>query len=260
MKNDPRVERDEFLGRGEERIDVYLGDAALLGDEQGEAHEQLLKSGRIDGTAAANALEGLGDPGPLDHAPGERRVERWQAERSVLDDLDQLATSAEEQHGAELGVRRRAQDELVAGVVDHGLDGHAAEMLGATLLGDRIADRGERVTHPGRIGQVEIHAANVGLVRDRTAEQLQDHRVTDALGCSDGIFGRARYDRLRDRNTVRREDALGLVLGQDRPAVGTDLVDDRQRRFAVAVTVLVDSQRGRLVEGAGCSLTSATGS
>ena len=34
VKHDPRVERDEVLGRGEERVDVDLGDAALLGDEQ----------------------------------------------------------------------------------------------------------------------------------------------------------------------------------------------------------------------------------
>ena len=73
----------------------------------------------------------------LDQAPGERRVERRQGQRAVLEDLDQLAAHAEQQDRAELRVEAAADDQLVAGPVDHRLDRDALEVLGAGLLGDR---------------------------------------------------------------------------------------------------------------------------
>ena len=67
--------------------------------------------------------------GLLHHAAGERGIERRQAEGAVLENFDELAAGAEEQHGAELRVGAAADDELVAVELDHGLDGDAQEVF-----------------------------------------------------------------------------------------------------------------------------------
>ena len=76
------------------------------------------------------------DLGPLHHAACQRRGQRRQAQRAVLEDLHERAAEAEQQHRAELRIDAAAEDELVAVAVDHGLDGDALEVGGAVLLGD----------------------------------------------------------------------------------------------------------------------------
>ena len=91
------------------------------------------------GLATADPAERAGDLRPLDHPPGERRVERRQGERPVPEELHELAAHPEQEHRAELRVDRRADDQLVAGVVDHRLDGHALEVLGAAGRHHRVS-------------------------------------------------------------------------------------------------------------------------
>ena len=88
--------------------------AALLDDELAEADHQLLQRGQVDRRPAADALQGLEDPGPLHHPPGQGGVQRRQGQRAVLEDFHQLSAGAEQQDGAELRVEAAADDELIA--------------------------------------------------------------------------------------------------------------------------------------------------
>ena len=98
------------------------------------------------------------------------------AKRAVLEDLDQLAAGAEQQHRAELRIEAAAEDQLVAVELDHGLHRDALEVLGASLFRDRLLDGLERRLHRCRIAQVQLHAADIGLVRDGVRVQLQHDR------------------------------------------------------------------------------------
>ena len=57
VQHDPRVERDEPLRRGEQRVDVDLADPALLDDELAEPDEQLLEGVEVDRRRPADALQ-----------------------------------------------------------------------------------------------------------------------------------------------------------------------------------------------------------
>ena len=104
VQHDAGVEGDQAVRRSEQRVDVDLLDPALLDDELAEADQQLLERGEVHRLAAADAFEGLVDLGLLHHAAGQRGVERRQGEGAVLEDLDELAAGAEQEHRAELRV------------------------------------------------------------------------------------------------------------------------------------------------------------
>ena len=107
VQDDPGVERDQPLGRGEQRVDVDLRDPALLDDEQAEPHQQLLQGVEVDRARGRGRRRSASEiVGPLDHPPRERRVQRRQAQRPVPEHLDELAAHAEQEHRAEL--RRRS--------------------------------------------------------------------------------------------------------------------------------------------------------
>ena len=73
----------------------------------------LRRAGDIDRLAPADALEGFEDLGLLHQPPGERGVQRRQAQGAILEHFDELAAEAEEQHRAELRIEAAADDELV---------------------------------------------------------------------------------------------------------------------------------------------------
>ena len=125
VQDDAGVERQQPLGRGQQRVDVDFLDPALLDHELAEADQQLLERGQVDRLAAAHALERLVDLGLLHHAARQGGVERRQGQRAVLEDLDQLSAQAEQQHRPELRVEAGADDDLVAFQLDHRLHGDA---------------------------------------------------------------------------------------------------------------------------------------
>ena len=69
---------------------------------------------RSTGCRPRTPLQRGEDPGLLHHPPRQGGVERRQGQRAVLEDLDELAAGAEEQHRAELRVEAAADDQLVA--------------------------------------------------------------------------------------------------------------------------------------------------
>ncbi len=54
-EDDPGIEGDDPLWRGEQRVDVDLGDARLLGHELAEPDQQRGEHVEVDRLAAANA-------------------------------------------------------------------------------------------------------------------------------------------------------------------------------------------------------------
>ena len=123
----------------------------------------------------------------LHHPPRQRRVQGRQAQRTV-EQFGQWSALAEQEHRAELRIGAATDDELVAVELDHRLDGHAQEVLGADALAHGLLDRAIGVAHRLGIGQVELHPADVGLVRDRLGVDLQDHGVAEFRREGHGLF------------------------------------------------------------------------
>ena len=136
----PGVERQEPFGRREQGIDVNLLDPALLDDQIAKTDEQLLERRQVHRPPAANPSKRRENLGLLHHPAGQGAIERRQAEGAILDDLDQLATRAEEKNRAELGVEAAADDQLITVERDHRLNTDPLEMLGTGAAADRRLD------------------------------------------------------------------------------------------------------------------------
>ena len=65
------------------------------------------------------------------------------------------------------------------------------------------------------VAQVQLHAADIGLVRDGFGVQLEHHGIADLVGGLHGRFGVGGDDGLRRRDAVGRQHLLGFELGQD---------------------------------------------
>ena len=100
------------------------------------------------------------------------------------------------------------------------------EVFGAGFLRDRPLDAVECSLHRCGIGEIQLHAAHVGLVCDGERVQLQHNRETDLfrglqcllLGGCDPCFDRV--------NIVGLKQQLGLVFGQEGAANLPYVADD----------------------------------
>src|ERR1019366_4369373 len=154
VQHDARIERKNSFRRDEQRIDVNLRDPRLLDDELAEAHEQLFERGDVRGLASAHAFERGENFGAFHHAARQRRVQRRQTKRAVLENLDELAARAEEQHRAELRINAAANNQFITFELDHRLHGHAKEMFLANFFGDGRFDGFPRLTDGGGRAQI----------------------------------------------------------------------------------------------------------
>ena len=110
----------------------------LFGHELAEADHEPLQRGEVHRLAAAHALQRMINLRGFHHAAGERGVERRQGQCLVLENLDELAAHAEQEHRSKLRINAAAQDDFVAfAQLDHLLDRDALEMLRAGFLGAR---------------------------------------------------------------------------------------------------------------------------
>ena len=189
------------------------------------------------------------------HAARERRVERRQAQRAVLQDLDQLTAGAKEQHRAELRVggccprsARSHRSSTIGWTVTPG----SARRRRFSLTDARIAP--ERIADTGRIAQVE-HARRPTSVLCVIVlrVELEHDRIAD-LGPPLHGFVLGRGDQgLDGRDAVGGEDAAWIRprSGCVRPP-GARASDDRLRCRSIdgVGRLVVDGQRWRLVEGA----------
>ena len=249
VENDARVERHEVAAADVERVDVDLLDPALLDDEVAEAHEQLVEAREIDRGAATHAVERGEDARLLHHPARKRGVERRQSERAVFEDFDEFSARAEEQHRAELRIGGAAQNEFVAVSRDHRLDRHAQEIVRRIPLPDASFDLAERASHGGCAMHVQLHAADIALVRDRLGENFEHDRSADLRREFDGRFFAPRNLRLDGGNAVGGEQFLGFDLREQRSSGMARGVNNlRGPRAMLRVLSGVRRERGRLVK------------
>ena len=140
--------------------------------------------------------------------------------------------------------------ELVAIELDHRLDGHAQEVLGADAPGYGSLDRAIGAAHRLGIGQVESNPADVGLVRDRLGIQLQDRGVAEFRREGHGLLFRGGDPGRHDGDAVQREQRLRFGLAQEGPTRGQDGGDQVLGPGAIGAAVLAAGQLRRLVQAA----------
>ena len=211
VQHHPRVESNELLRRREQRIDIDFLDPALLRNELAEAHEQLLQRRDIARGPAAHAFERREYLGAFHHPPRQRRVQRRQAERPILEHFHQLPARPEKQDRAELRIETASENQFVAVELDHRLHGHAEKIFRAHAA----LDRRKRFLHRRRIGEIEFHTADIGFVRYGFRMQLEHDRVANRVRRFRRQLFRLRDARLDCRNPVRREQRLRLEFRQD---------------------------------------------
>ena len=132
--------------------------------------------------------------------------------------FDQLSAGAEKKYWPKLRVHAAAQNQLVTFHSHHGLNGDAAEVLRAGFLRDRRLDLLEGIADGGFIFQIELDAADVGLVGDGFGRSLSTTGKPIASACFDGFVFAARDARLDGGNAVGCEQLLGFEFGQQRAA------------------------------------------
>src|SRR5436189_2450368 len=214
---DPRIDGNTTLVERDDRIQVELGD---LGDGRGELSEaqQELGHGRGAGRVRASKareeaarLAGRDEVGRVD--VGERR----QAVRRLRDELRERPSDPE-------------ADERAEGRI---LD-HAGEHLDAAgdvrLYEDRQPDPLDRLADGGRVSQVELDTAGLGLVHAR-AGGLDDGRIAELLGSADRVLDRFAGRFRHDGYPVRAEEAARL----HRLEPSLDPVHERARSRSVDV-------------------------
>ena len=144
-----------------------------------------------------------------DEVARQQAVERRQRDRSVAQHFDRHAAEAERQHRTEVGIARKAAQQLAAVRPAHErLHQHADELRLRHALGELHADGLESLHDGGIVGDIEQHAADVGLVRDATRQHLEHDRIADAPGGAHRIVGARREQRARDRQAETREQLL----------------------------------------------------
>ena len=114
IQHDAHVGRDRALGRGEDRIEIQLGDLGKVGDQLADALNELRERLAVDAFLAAHAPEDLRGGDAVEHLHGIRLAGRREAEGDVLRHLDQHAAHAEGDELAEARIGDGADDHLAA--------------------------------------------------------------------------------------------------------------------------------------------------
>ena len=140
---------------------------------------------------------------------GKAHVERRQGERPVGDDLDRRAAVAEQDHRAELGIVRCADDQLVrVRPADHRLHHKAVDPGLGRCLGDARAHRLDRRADLDSVRKIEGDAADIGLVRNVAGEDLDRDRKPDRIGGGHRLFGIGYGARMRHRDPIGSKDTF----------------------------------------------------
>ena len=179
--------------------------------------------------------------------PRQKLVERRQLHRPVIDQLDHGAASTEGNYRAERVVGDQAHTHLAATpCARHGLHGDAVDAGLRLEPGDGLDHLGIGIAHAGGVQDVEGDAVHIRLVADVGRVDLQRHRKTQLRGDHHRLVGAAGQNGLRDRNVKRRQQRLGLHLGQHLAAFGEHVFDDQSRAFNVGFGQRGQRRRGLL--------------
>src|SRR5262249_16299743 len=134
---------------------------------------------------------------------------------------------AEKQHRAELRIDAAADYELISIEHNHRLDANPLKMLGASALANSGSDGAVGMADCLDAGQVELDAADVGLMGYCAPMELKGDRESNGPGGSGGgVLGRGNPCFHR-RDPVAGEDLLRLDLGQEDSPLCSRGRDDR---------------------------------
>ena len=198
------------LRQHQQRVHVQLGDLFMLRSQPANPHDGIDQRGAVGGTCAAQAAEQLRRAHFVDHRLRVRAAQRREAETDVGQRFDVDATQAEHDERPEGRIALDADDHLLP-AADHLLHLDAADVC-AGMRGVRpLQDRRKACPHPLLVLDAHDDPADVGLVQDVGADDLQDDGIAGALRERDGVAG------VQRKVFLRRPDAVGL---EQRPAVG----------------------------------------
>ncbi|VTR69452.1 hypothetical protein DESC_740191 [Desulfosarcina cetonica] len=171
--------------------------------------------GQIDGRNAAITGQQTMDARAGDHLPGEVHVQGRKGQAAIHDHFGGRAAVAEEQHRPELGIHVHAHDQLMGmGTLDHGLD---AEPQGAHVLdglAEMLAHSIRALAHGLAGGQVEGHAAGIGLVHDDAGKDFQYDRPPHFGGDAGRFIGIVGGHGGDHGNAIGGQHGLGLGFQQ----------------------------------------------
>ena len=222
------VEREHALRIRDQRVDVDLAYLAMRGGEPADADQHRGNGVDVGRGMAAIALQQAPDAGALHLGARQRQVERRQLQRGVAEQFDGGAAVTEQHHRPEQTVHAEPDDKFDRTRTLHHL---LHQEAGKPRLGPRLADPFEHVvrrgTHPVGTGQVQRHAAQVGLVGDVRRADLDRHRTADLGG------GACRGLGIADATGTRRRNAVGIehhgdLVGVEPAASGRQGTGDRR--------------------------------
>ena len=236
-----------------ETIRAYLQWAQFGGDDLGEVDEQvaelderLLQCSRLDRLAAVVAAEEHRDLRFADERAGQRLVDRRKLDGDVAPRTDIVLAPAEEEGRPERLVAPRAERQ-VASTARHRMHGHAEELgVGLRLVHTRH-DLRELPLRLGCGTYVESDAADVDLVPDVLAEDLDRDRETHLPGGDRALARCRRCECVDDWDLIGVKHFLGLDLGERRAPLPGDDGKDALHHRTVGIEVGQDVGR-RLVE------------
>ena len=241
VDRDAGVDRDGAKFVHDDRVNVHLAQLGQLADHFRDAQQNLLQCIHVHRRSATPCAQGFGHARAPDQLAGQELVERRQLHGPVVDQLDHGAACAEGNHRAERVVGHQANAHLAAASGPrHGLHRDAVDARMGLEARNGLHHLGVGVAHAGGVQDVERHAFNVGLVADVGRVDLQRHRIAQLRGDHHRLVGGARQNGLRDRDVERRQQRLGLHLGQHLAALGQHMLDDQSRALDVGL-----GQRGQ---------------
>ena len=186
----------------------------LLDDKLAEAHQNLFKCGHIHGSAPANTLQRLetlafapSAAAPTWYSSGGRASARSRYTSTSCPPEPNRIT------GPNCASTRTAQNEFVPVQPHHRLNRDSKKACRARLLRQRKSGWPEmpRRTESSSV-KVQLHAADIGLVRDRFRMDFQHDRESERLGQIHCFF-RAPRDLCRNcGNSVERPASLSIRL------------------------------------------------
>ena len=202
VDDDAHVGGDRVVLGREHRVEIHLGDFRKIGDQPRDVDDDVGDGIAVGRVAAAHALEHLMGLDAVQHRERVFLGRRCEAERDVLENLDQHAAEAEGHELAERSVGDRTDDDLLA-AQQHLLDLDAFDLgVGFVLLG--VRQNGRIVGFDVRGGlHAHHHAARFGLVKDIRGDNLHHNRKAHV-----------------GRELRRLRSGLGHALFRDRDAIG----------------------------------------
>ena len=141
-------------------------------------------------------------------------------------DLDQLAARTKQDHGPKLRIHAAPEDQFVAFDPHHGLDGNAQELVRTGFFCDGRLYPAKSGSYRLIVLQVQLDAADIGLVRDRLGEHLQYDGITNLRCVFHGfvfVLGGSGFDR---RNSVIRQDLFRFEFCEEHSPSAPGLIDD----------------------------------